>query len=279
MRNFCLLILISFSIGSCTKEDAPTPANNRFLKRYLHLSHTRTAANPDVVSGIDNLNFEDFDMLWLGGDMAQTTSMDDETMSYIDAIFDVGNPNTLWALGNHDYPNLDRIQNFTNRPAYYSFHKNGLTFLVLDTQDNYSKITNDQRLLFDSVIDTLKNSSHLILLHHKLIWMYDDGELEPQIADVSNGEFGTCFYCLNANNFHSNLYPQLLEIKQKEIEVICIGGDIGYKTNEFEYTTADGIHFLASGLSSNLNENQAIVFQHDLETQALTWEFQRISDF
>ncbi|MFT4762575.1 MAG: hypothetical protein ACI9XO_003594 [Paraglaciecola sp.] len=280
MRIVFFLCLVSLSIGACTKKNDSNPSNeNQETKSYLHLSHTRTAANPAVVLDIENLDFTDFDMLWLGGDMAQATSMDEETMLYIDSIFDIGSTNTLWALGNHDYPNLDRIQNFTNRPAYYSFHQNGLTFIVLDTQDNYSKITGDQKLLFDSVMDTLENSSHLILLHHKLIWMVDQAELEPQIPAVSNGEFGTCFYCLNANNFQSEIYPRLLEAKQNEIEVICIGGDIGFNTNEFEFTTADSIHFLASGLSSNADENQAILFQHNLETKSLTWEFQRLSDF
>lgn len=90
-------------------------------------------------------------------------------------------------------------------------------------------------MFFDNVVDTLNKSSHLIILHHKLIWMYNHPDLEAQISIVSNGGLGDCSYCINPNYFYQNIYHQLVEVKQRGIEVLCITGDIGMKTKEFEY--------------------------------------------
>jgi len=67
---------------------------------------------------VEHIEYKKFDMVWLGGDMANLTSQDDETMYHIDSILDLSNLNTLWSLGNHDYSDLDRIQSFTNRPPF-----------------------------------------------------------------------------------------------------------------------------------------------------------------
>ena len=91
-------------------------------------------------SVVERVDFSKFDMLWLGGDLTKHTSQDDYTMSYVDSIFDIGNINTLWALGNHDYSDLNRIQNYTKRPPFYSFFKDGLTIIVLDTHDSLSRV-------------------------------------------------------------------------------------------------------------------------------------------
>lgn len=40
-------------------------------------------------------------------------------MHYVDSISDISNQNTLWALGNHDYSDLNRAQKFTGRPLFY----------------------------------------------------------------------------------------------------------------------------------------------------------------
>ena len=60
------------------------------------------------------------------------------------------------------------------------------------------------------VLDTIQQSNHLIILHHKLIWMYDHDVLESQISSVSNADLGGCFNCINPNNFYSEIYPKLV---------------------------------------------------------------------
>ena len=272
------LVLMVISFSSCKKNITEPPIENTSIKNYLHISHTRTNSNPNIDSVAEKIDYTKFDMVWLGGDLAKNTSNNDQIMAHIDSIFDFGNANTLWSLGNHDYPNLNRIQSFTNRPPFYSYYKNGITFIVLDTQDSLSNIIGAQKVLFDSVVDTIQESSHLIILHHKLIWMYNNDELELLEPTVPNGGFGDCFFCINPNNFYTDIYPKLEEVKQKGIEVICIGGDIGVKANEFEYISPEGIYFLASGIYSGLTENKALLFHHDQAKKQLTWEYKLISE-
>ncbi len=275
---FRLIPLFLVVLVFCKNETIIEPVNNPVINTYLHLSHTRTNANPSMDSLVERVDFNKFEMLWLGGDMANLTSKDDATISHVDSIFDVGNTNTLWSLGNHDYSDLNRIQNFTKRPPFYAYHKNGLTYIVLDTQDSLSSVVGAQKALFDGVVDTIQQSSHLIILHHKLIWMSGNTYLEPQIPSISNAAMGDCFHCINPNNFYTAIYPKLLAVKQKGIAVLCIGGDIGFRVKEFEYMTSDGIYFLASGISAGTLDNKALLFNHDLINKKLTWEFKLMSD-
>lgn len=273
-----LILLLIFFLSFFAKDETIEPSIIPETKNYIHISHTRTNSNPLMDSIAERVDFSKFDMLWLGGDLAHLTSLDDYTMSHVDSIFDIGNINTLWALGNHDYSDLNRVEQYTNRPPYYSINQDGITLVVLDTQDSLSNIIGAQKEFLLGTLDTIQNSTHLILLHHKLIWMYDNTHLEPQISSTSNGRFGSCFYCINPNNFYSEIYPKLIETKEKGIEVLCIGGDIGFKANEFEYLTPEGIHFLASGINSGEENNRALLFQHNLTNNSLTWDYKLLTD-
>jgi hypothetical protein len=271
---YYLLPLLVLCLFSCKKQKAlELPVLELELKSYLHLSHTRTNSNPLMDSVAEKINYHKFDMLWLGGDLAHLTSKDEETMTRVDSLFDIRNTNTLWALGNHDYTDLDRVEQYTNRPPFYAFHQDEITFIVLDTQDSLSNIIGAQKDFVMGVLDTIQESTHLILLHHKLIWMYDNIILEPQISSIANGGLGDCFYCINPNNFNSEIYPNLVEVEERGVEVLCIGGDIGFKVNEFEYLSPEGIQFLASGIYSGEEGNKALLFQHDLNNNILTWDF------
>ena len=280
MKNIAYKILSLFfalalvSCSSRTKE----AGNDSKVKNYLHLSHTRTNENPRLDSTVEQMNFEKYEMLWLGGDLAQLTSADDMTMQHVDSIFNLASETTLWSLGNHDYTDLERIKRFAKKSPYYTVHKNGMTIVVLDTQDSLSNIIGKQRGFLFGVIDTLQKSSHLIILHHKLIWMYGRSELEDRVSSVSNAGFGDCFYCINPNNFNTEIYPKLVELKQSGVEVICIGGDVGFQAKEFEHVTREGIFFLASGIHAGENGNKGLVFSHDIVKRDLSWEFVKLTD-
>jgi hypothetical protein len=276
-KTVLTVTLLSVALFDTIAQIDECPPSARF-QYYLHLAHTRTAANPSMDPLVESIDYSYYDMLWLGGDMAVSSSLDDMTMDHIDSILDVGNENTLWALGNHDYADLDRISAYTHRPSYYAYFKDKITFLVLDTQDSLSNVIGQQLELFSSVTDTLQTTTHLVLLHHKLIWMYGHSYLQNYINTIPNGGFGDCFYCINPNNFYTDLYPKLLELEAKGIEVICIAGDIGFRTNEFEYTTPEGVQFLASGIEAGNSNNQALVFKHDLVSDSLLWAFTSMSD-
>ena len=275
-KLFILLPLVCITCFSCrnskTEEQAP------LIKNYLHLSHTRTNSNPNMDSLVERIDFNKFDMLWLGGDLAQLTSIDDKTMTHIDTIFNIGESKTLWALGNHDYSNLNRVKKFTKRPPYYATNKNKITFVVLDTQDSLSNIVGAQKEFLFGVLDTINPSTHLVILHHKLIWMYNNDHLEDRTSSISNARIDDCSYCINPNNFYSEIYPKLVDVQKKGVKVLCIAGDIGVKAKEFEYLTSEGIYFLASGINSNEENNKALLFSHDVVNDSLSWEFQLITE-
>jgi len=266
-------VLIALLV-SC-KTDFPVPTD--VIKKYIHLSHTRTDSNPGLAQHVESIPFENYDMIWLGGDLTFLTSEDTSTLLYVDQVFDLTNPNVLWALGNHDYSNLNLITSITNRPNFYAYSKNNICFIVLDTQDSLSNIVNEQLALFDQVIDTIQESSHLIILHHKLIWMYGDPYLESQVSSVSNAEIDSCFFCINPNNFYTTIYPKLLTVLNRGIQVLCIGGDLGINTNEFEYITQEGIYFLASGVDHNSTSNKALIFEHNINKNELSWKYEELS--
>lgn len=178
-------------IWSCQKNELP-PVEYE----YLHLAHTRSWTNPYMDSYSEELDYAVYDMIWLGGDMAHLSSADDATMDYLDGFFDFDQPSTLWALGNHDHSDLNRVENYTGRKAYYHHYQHGINFLVLDTQDSFSNIVGEQLELVNNVLDTIEEGTHLVILHHKLIWLYGHPEFEPKINQISNGPYGECPYCL-----------------------------------------------------------------------------------
>lgn len=240
---------------------------------FLHIAHTRTGTNPLMDPLVEQIDFSTFDMLWLGGDLALATSESDSAMIHVDSVFNLGNESTLWALGNHDYSDLERVQSFTHRKPYYASYSNNITFLVLDTQDSLSNIIGDQLDLFRRVTDTIHESTHLVLLHHKLFWMYGNPDLQSKIASVTNGGFGDCFYCINPNNFYPDLYPALIEVEQRGIDVICIAGDIGFRKSEFEFITPEGIQFLASGIEAGNTNNKVLLFRYESVSGTLDWQY------
>jgi hypothetical protein len=276
-----LSVFIIISISACQKESVIediTYVNNNVVKKYLHISHTRLNSNPGMVDTVSGVDYKKFDMLWLGGDLTHLTSSDYANMDKVDDVFNLSNNTTLWSLGNHDYTNISMIEEYTERPAFYAYYQNGITFLVLDTQDSLSSMVSDQLKLLTEVTDTISVSSHLIILHHKLIWMSGNEELEPQISTVSNAQLGSCFYCINPNNFYSDVYPNLIAVKQRGINVICIAGDIGNKVKEFEYLTPEGVYFIASGMSYQHQENKGLVFTHNVTTNVVDWAYKRIGE-
>lgn len=74
------------------------------------------------------------------------------------------------------------------------------------------------------------------------------------------------------------MYPKLVELEQRGVEVLCIGGDIGFQAKEFEHVTDEGIHFLASGIHAGESGNKALVFSHDLEGHNLYWDFVKLEE-
>ena len=222
---------------------------------------------------VERKDFSKYDMLLLGGDLAWNTSGSIECMDHVDSYFDLSSVTTLWTLGNHDVSDMDLLETYTERPPFYASFKNGLCFIVFNTMDSAEFISSDQLTFFNSVMDTLERSSHLILLTHHLVWMVGNPDLEGLISETSNGPYGECSYCLRENNFYETIYPRLIEARQNGIEVLCIGGDIGVKVKEFEFLTEEEIYFLASGIYEGDTINRGLILDHFPNRRKLFWYY------
>lgn len=266
------LSFFSFFISSCRKDKNYTKDE---IVQYISIGHTRTNINPQIYLGFNRSLLDTYDLIMLGGDMCQLTSLDTLTMDSLESVINISSENVLWALGNHDYSNLDLISGYTGRPPYYAHYQDNSTFIVLDTQDSLSNIIGDQKLLLNNVLDTINQSKNLFVLSHKLIWMRDHPELDDQIDGISNGIKGDCFHCVNENNFYSDIYPKLVSLQNKGTNVYCVGGDLGFKTSAFSYITSDEITFLGSGLDYQKDEfyNQVLIFTYNKTQHSMRYEF------
>lgn len=269
--------ILFVGLSSC-KKDIVSPPEEPFSYTYLHISHTRGPSDYLMVDGVETIDYSKYDVLMLGGDLLVSTTALSGGMDKVDAIFDVGNPNTLWSIGNHDDINPSMIPLYTNRPFHYSYYKNGITYLVLDTENDFSNISNAQLDLFNAVVDTIQESSHLIVMTHKLIWMSGNNNIEPLANSTANGGLGLETWEINPNNFYNDLYWNLLEVQERGVQVICIGGDIGFHVSEFQYRFNSGIQLLASGVSYTETINKALVFKHFPSIRKLTWEYVELKD-
>lgn len=275
--KFTFLILSLLFLFSCTKEE-PTlpPAPDTY--EFLALGHPRTNDNSTIDPEVSQMNFDPYDLLLLGGDIAWSTSRDTGILHLMDSIFDIKSETTLWALGNHDYTNPALIEDFTGKPNFYHYAFKNISFVILDTEDSLTSFTQPQHDLLKAVIDTLQETTHLILLHHKLGWMYGHPELESQIDAITNGGSGDCNYCTNPNNFYERTYPLLLQVKNKGVEVICLAGDIGNKVTSFDYLTDEGIHFIGTGIEYNQSGNEVLLFEYTPDIDLLSWRHELLAN-
>jgi hypothetical protein len=272
--SFGLLLLIFIQSTSHVYSQKIENSKDELINRYIHISHTRGYLSGEIIDTIaSQIDYSLFDLTLLGGDLATDYTQFPQSIGIVDSIFDLSSDHTLLSLGNHEYSGLDLVLQSTNRPKYYVYWKDNITFLVIDTQDSLSNLTGDQLQLIQAVCDTIQFSKYLMLLHHKLIWMVGNPDLESSINSTANGEFGDCFYCTNPNNFYSDVYPLLLNVRERNIGIICLAGDIGTKVKQFQYMTPDSIFFIASGIEAGDPDNEVLMMENNLASGKLSWEF------
>lgn len=271
--NFRLLIFVSLSLLGCQKQELILPESK---KNIVHIAHTRTGTEGEISDEIKDIDFQGFDVLCLGGDLDIYTSRKESTLQTWNNLFNFERPNTLWTLGNHDISDKILIEKYTKRPSYYTWAFEDIQFLVLDDHLNNGYIIEDQLQLIKTLSDTIQNSQHLVVLTHKLLWMPGHPALDAQIEDIANGPRGNCGSCTREGNFYDEVYPLLIAIKNKNINVICLAGDIGIKAKEFEYTTDKGIHFLASGIDIGQEGNKVLLLELQENGAVLNWCFENV---
>lgn len=237
---------------------------------------------------LEQLSPTDFDGYWLGGDVLSETTLDQSRIDYLDGIFDLKNPMTHIAYGNHDVRNgnVRYLNAFRNRSnSYYTYTQDGLCFLILDTTLDPSDCSRleAQWQLIQQVTDTISKSSHLILLMHDAVWENVPGLPFPSIYANGSQTFWNPHCGASGSSFANSIYPLLVKVKSKGVEVISMMGDSGWKRGGY-FISDDGIHFLASGINETYyklkqpdNElhikDRVLIFTHQPKARELTWTF------
>jgi hypothetical protein len=248
--------------------------------RYIFIGHCyqEKTDGSKVDYRLEKMDFSPYAGIWLGGDVCSEASLKYSTLQYIDRLFDLSNPLTFWALGNHDTRNgnLDWIQQFTRRPSFFANYYKGITEIVLNTNilPNNCFLLDKQFEMIKNVCDTIQKSSHLILLMHHGIWNNVPG-IPPNPANYAHSSLlywnANC-YDVNSN-FVNAVYPLLVKVQKRGIQVICVMGDVGATAKKFDYLSDDGIHFLGCGLYHNSPDDYVLIFSHIPSQRKLIWKF------
>jgi hypothetical protein len=243
--------------------------------QYLFMGHPRSDDKDHqyVNKTVEKLDYSKFELLLLGGDLTWNTSGQISTLEYCDSIFHLGDTNTHLAIGNHDIDNIASLLSYTQKDRYYSFSRNNLTFIVLDTELTTPDVSGSQLDLIKAVADTIINSDYLMLIHHRILWMADNPDLAHLIDSVAASSKN-----LGSSNFFDQVYPELQKVKNKGIPVYCIAGD---RTDiNIEYSIEDSIQFIASGMVGTFpdSNNFVVVFTHIPQEHILNYEFVPLSE-
>ncbi len=290
MRAFLFFGLFLW-INSCQRVDTS--------HQYIFLGHPYDWNAPDKVDPrLAKLDYDLFDQIWLGGDICSHLTQKKSTLDYVDDIFDLSSPNTLWTLGNHDVleGNTQWISDHTHRPFFYTIWQDGICIMVLNTnlfwyydspppQENCRE-KDRQMEMMQSVLDTIQDASHLVILHHLAL-----------LGDIRKNEKGTIPDSFNINpaiihpSCDSNLllknwwYPQLVKVQNRGVDVIFVGGDFGMRARKFEFHSKEGVVFLGSGINGSLKREFApeyvtsfgrdfvLIFEHHPNIHKLDWQF------
>ncbi len=269
-RIFIFSLIVVLKLGVFAQTDTV---------KYIFIGHCYQpwTAGDSVDYRLVDMNYDDYAGVWLGGDVCSEASLRYSTIAYLDSIFDLSNPLTFWALGNHDTRNgnWQWIREFTKRKTFFANNYGNITEVVLNTNilPNNCFLLDQQYEMIKNVCDTIQQSSHLILLMHHGIWNDVPGLPSPATYCHSSLPYWNAS-CDDVNsNFVHSIYPMLLEVQARGVEVICVMGDVGATYKYFDFVSDDGIHFLGCGLYLNSPDDRVLIFKHISSQNELTWDF------
>jgi predicted phosphodiesterase len=290
-KNILLFVLSFLALFSCQDVSLKNGKSTLEKEHFLFLGHTyHWYSNNKIDKRVQNLNLKTYDVLLLGGDLCSESSRSDTSLQHINAIFDVSNPDVLWAVGNHDLENgsLAKIEKLTGRKSFYAYYRNGITFLVLNTNIDKTEKSSawknkeyrNQRNLIHAVCDSIQKSSHLIVIGHNILWKDMDSR-EGKIVNLSKP---SALSGDSSKPFVHEIYPLLKQVKKKGVEVVWLAGDIGKWTKSYSFRTDDGIQFLASGINNSMlalhperypnpHRDKLLLITHSIKNRSLKWEF------
>lgn len=261
--------------------------------KYLFIGHpNKGVQNSDQTDvRLESADFTEYNNLWLGGDLCGETSLKFSTIQSMSDLFNLSKPGNHLTFGNHDVRNgnLEWYKEITGKDPYYSYSaNNGLTVIVLNGSitpldcDNINK----QYWMIKNVVDTIQ-SGHLIFLVHTGITYGVPGVMNP--SSYAHTQLihwrANCFD--SAATYINSIYPLLVELELKGVQVKQIVGDVGAGLKTFYGISDDGVEIFGSGLNNSYDEiingnatlqDSVLLFKHVPENNYLGWEFIPVTD-
>jgi hypothetical protein len=295
LKRFLFFVICIILFNNCSE---PLQRVEPIQRKILFLGHTYYWYHKlDIDVRIRILKFEEYDELWLGGDLTIESCKNEAQVKRIDNIFNISSPTTHWAVGNHDTRsgNYELIEKVQQKPLSYSQCDFGITKLILNTTFANKQVPYyldschlllPQFKLIESVLDTIQKSSHLIVMTGSAHW----DEIAPVASHANFNYPSYSFGCDSNLTFKNYLYPKLVEVQKRGVQVICTSGDLGQASKQYEKMTKDSILFLASGINNsfgsyrrkavdwvrNFDPDKVLVFTHTPETRTLTYKFHKL---
>lgn len=276
-------------------------------QRFLFIGHGYqwVEAGDRMDYRLELIDFEQYDQIWLGGDICAKTSRTPGALEYLDSIFDLASPTVHWSLGNHDLPETGadlHPSQFTHRKTYYYSEHDSLGVLVLNTNlfiwplskpgGPTASAMEEQTQLVRQLGTHPPAISHLVVLHHRCLLTNQmaGGDLKmdtifndykPMLKGRMEEEEST---------FENTFWPYFQQLQKAGIQVVFVGGDLGMQAKQFAYQTEEGVWFLGAGINNTVPEwhrpdylrcfapDQVLEFSYAPKTKTLTWEFIELNE-
>ncbi len=298
----CLTILVMIFLTFAACNPFPTPTTEQ-IKQYIFLGHTYDwqGNGRNLDPRIERIDFSKFDGIWLGGDLCSFTSSHKSTLKYLDSFFDLDSPNTMWAIGNHDFRsgNLHFITETTKRPLHYTQTLGGLCFIVMNSFTEHPffldscSYKQSQSAMMLNVLDTIRSASHLIILMHNVLWADVDPSIRKSASKAANADGSWMdMLCEGHSTFREIYWPKLIEVQDRGVQVILISGDGGQYDKGFSAVLPNGIRLYISGINNSFDRNDPklvqrfisdpdsiLIFRHELNKDSLTAVFVPLNEF
>ncbi len=271
-------------------------------RSYIFIGHCYDWAHTDKVDPrIEKIDFSAFDGIWLGGDICRETTANKATLDYLHELFDLKNPQTKWAIGNHDFRNghFDYIIERTERDLFYTHTEDDICYIVMNSFTEHAAFVDScdekqkQVELFSLVLDTISQSAHLVILMHNLLW----ANVDPLLTDEANASINAPgswmdMLCDDHSKFQDIYYEPIKKVQERGVQVTIISGDGGQYDKAYQSELPNGIRFFISGINNsfdhsntdllqrfNTDPDSILIFKQDRTNRTLKGEFVQLNDY
>ncbi len=233
---------------------------------------------------LENVNFQKFDAIFLGGDICVETTKNRHTLDYLDQLFDLRSDQTHWSVGNHDVRNGNRnwIEEATGKSSYYFQDLDGLRIIILNTTLDECQEMQEQHSMLTTALEPQQEISHVLIISHHAIWTeYLDKHGIAAQANARHSIWRSFCPFSDASTFEASILPLMAQLTLEGKEVFWIAGDYGQMVSGFQYRSEAGVWFLGNGIAENgrLRPDSILSFTWNTGEKDLSWKFDPVDKF